>query len=547
MRVLVRTLTVIGLVVGIEVGMVFFIIFHLGWSAWQFTQLTGALIGGTLTLVSVNIPIRREGAAEPWLERERFGWILIGFGLIMWGVGESFWRYYIYLGQPPFPSLADIGYSSLPPLVFIGLLLQPSSGSGRRRLLVLLDSLIAMGSMLAIAWYLLLGSLALNSTVEDPLAKFLGLYYPTSDIPLLTCVVLLLLRGRGRLYQATARRISLLLVGLGLCFFVTSDFIFNVQQNAGAYVDGTWVDLGWPLGMLTIGLAAYLRRILPATSPDLLEQRIRRRAERVTFGPEQLVPYLLVALLFVVLVINVLSSDDGQRALRPVLLFATIGVVGLVLVRQILTIVDNERMARRQANALRRLGLANQRVEDQARQIAEHNAELEMGVTHLKDIQARLANGDLRARARLASGELLPLAASLNLMADRLMRLEQIGLYSQRLARALADLSVAIERYRIGGPFIVPPSCHDFAEINRLLLAMGVKEHLQAPPPSASPTTSGPLTQPVSPRQPSPQQTPVTQPVSSHQPWTQQAPVTQSVSSRQPGTQQTWPGSQQRS
>ncbi len=546
MRVLVRTLTVIGLVVGIEVGMVFFIIFHLGWSAWQFTQLTGALIGGTLTLVSVNIPIRREGAAEPWLERERFGWILIGFGLIMWGVGESFWRYYIYLGQPPFPSLADIGYSSLPPLVFIGLLLQPSSGSGRRRLLVLLDSLIAMGSMLAIAWYLLLGSLALAS-MENPLAKFLGLYYPTSDIPLLTCVVLLLLRGRGRLYQATARRISLLLVGLGLCFFVTSDFIFNVQQNAGAYVDGTWVDLGWPLGMLTIGLAAYLRRILPATSPDLLEQRIRRRAERVTFGPEQLVPYLLVALLFVVLVINVLSSDDGQRALRPVLLFATIGVVGLVLVRQILTIVDNERMARRQANALRRLGLANQRVEDQARQIAEHNAELEMGVTHLKDIQARLANGDLRARARLASGELLPLAASLNLMADRLMRLEQIGLYSQRLARALADLSVAIERYRIGGPFIVPPSCHDFAEINRLLLAMGVKEHLQAPPPSASPTTSGPLTQPVSPRQPSPQQTPVTQPVSSHQPWTQQAPVTQSVSSRQPGTQQTWPGSQQRS
>ena len=173
MRVPVRTLTVIALVVGIEVGMVFFIIFHLGWSAWQFTQLTGALIGGTLTLVSVNIPIRREGAAEPWLERERFGWILIGFGLIMWGVGESFWRYYIYLGQPPFPSLADIGYSSLPPLVFIGLLLQPSSGSGRRRLLVLLDSLIAMGSMLAIAWYLLLGSLALNSTVEDPLAKFL--------------------------------------------------------------------------------------------------------------------------------------------------------------------------------------------------------------------------------------------------------------------------------------------------------------------------------------------------------------------------------------
>jgi len=25
------------------------------------------------------------------------------------------------------------------------------------------------------------------------------------------------------------------------------------------HVEATWVDLGWPLGMMTIGLAAYLR------------------------------------------------------------------------------------------------------------------------------------------------------------------------------------------------------------------------------------------------------------------------------------------------
>src|SRR5260370_470754 len=248
MRARLRLRIVIGFVVAIVLIMSAILAFHLGGPAvlrvGLYSQLAGAFIGGILVLVSVNIPLRSGEAAEPWLEHERFAWILIGLGCLMWGIGECIWRYYLAMGKNPFPSLADIGYSSLPPLIFLGLLLQPSSGSGRSRLMVLLDSLIAMGSLLAIAWYLLLGSLALAS-VEDPLAKFLGLYYPTSDIPLLTCVVLLLLRGQGRLYQATARRISLLVVGLGLCFFVTSDFLFNVQQNAGTYIDGTWIDLGW--------------------------------------------------------------------------------------------------------------------------------------------------------------------------------------------------------------------------------------------------------------------------------------------------------------
>jgi hypothetical protein len=198
----------------------------------------------------------------------------------------------------------------------------------------------------------------------------------------------------------------------------------------------------------------------------------------VTFGPEQFVPYILLGILFVVLILNVISSDGRQRDIRSVLLLSTLAVVGLVVLRQILTQLENERLARRQADALERLEAANRHVEDQARMIAERNATLEGGMAHLKDVQARLANGNLRARARLAGGELLPLAASLNLMADRLMRLEQTDVYSQRLGRALAELSLAIERYRNGAPFIAPLSCYDFAEINHLLLAMGLKERV---------------------------------------------------------------------
>src|SRR5207249_1085992 len=255
-------------------------------------------------------------ATEPWLRNERLAWALIGFGVIMWGFGDCIWRYYMSIGQSPFPSLADIGYFSFPLLVFAGLLLQPPSGAGRKRLLILLDSLISMGSILAIAWYLLLGSLA-QAPGEANLAKFLGLYYPTTDIALLSCVVFLLLRGQGRFYQASARRSSLLVLGLGLCVFTVSDFVFNVQQNAGVYVDGSWVDLGWPLGMMTIGIAAYLRRFLPGTTGRVIDEQVGRPFERFRFGLVQALPYLLLALLFIVLAFNVLSPERSQQNIRP--------------------------------------------------------------------------------------------------------------------------------------------------------------------------------------------------------------------------------------
>jgi hypothetical protein len=482
--------TVIKVIAWIAAAMLTIVIFHLGGEVahrvGQFSPLTGAVIGGTLTLGSILYPVRRRERVEPWLRNEQLAWVLIGSGVILWGFGESFWRYYISQGVQPFPSTADLGYSCFPLCIFVGLLLMPSPGSGSRRLFLLMDSLIGMGSLFAIAWFLLLGSLA-QAPGEVNLAKFLGLYYPVADTALLSCVVFLLLRGQGRIYQATARRVSLLVIGLGLCFFVFSDFLFNVQNNAGTYVEATWIDLGWPLGLMTIGVAAYLRRFLPMTPAEVIEERMERAEERAVFGFSRLVPYILLSLLFISLTINVLSSDGGQVALRPVLLFATIGVVALVVARQLLTLYENAHLAARQAEALDDLSHANTRIEQQANQILQHNLELEMGIHHLQEVQAQLANGNLRARATLTSGALLSLAGSLNLMAERLMRLGQSSAYAQRLMRSLGELSVVLERAAAGSPLTVPASCNEFLEINRLLVALRLTPHHAMPvsPPAA--------------------------------------------------------------
>ena len=308
------------------------------------------------------------------------------------------------------------------------------------------------------------------------LARFLGLYYPVTDMALLSCVVFLILRGRGRVYESNARRIGLLLVGLGICVFAVSDFNYNVQNNMGTYIDGTWADLGWPLGLLLIGVAAHLRRFLLSTPGNLVEERVRRREERAGFGPAQLLPYLLLGTLLLVLVANVLSSDHTQIWNRPVLLFATVGVVALVVVRQLITQLENEQLTNRQTLSLERLAAANARVEEQARSIAEHNINLEEGIAHLKEVQAQIANGNMRARARISGGNLVSLAGSLNLMADRLLRFDQVDSHAQKLTRALNDLSRAFEIYRTSGQFTLPPTCSEFPEIYRLLISMGMKQ-----------------------------------------------------------------------
>lgn len=489
----------------IGLGMVVVVVFHLGGPVakhvGQFSPLTGAFIGGVMVLISVLLPIRRGENAEPWISSEKVGWLLIGLGVILWGLGETNWRYYISIGQTPFPSTADIGYSLFPLCIFTGLLLQPSAESGSKRMLVLMDSLISMGSILAIAWYLLLGSVA-QAPGEANLGKFLLLYYPVADTALLSCVVFLLIRGQGRTYQATARRLGLLMVGLGLCFFVTSDFIFNIQNNANTYVEATWIDMGWPLGMMMIGIAAFLRRYLPATPSYVIEERVERTNLRNAFSPTQFIPYILLGLLLLTLALNVLSTDPGQLAIRPVLLCATMAVVALVVFRQIFTLWENARLARDQAEALIDLSKANQRVAEQASEIAEHNAELESGIIHLKDVQAQLANGNLKARANLTSGVLMPLAGSLNLMAERLTRLGQMSAYTQRLMRALGDFCIAMERSPAGAPLLVPPSCREFTEINRIILSLQSKGSLTALP-ATNPLTNPylqPSTQPLAQR-----------------------------------------------
>jgi hypothetical protein len=118
----------------------------------------------------------------------------------------------------------------------------------------------------------------------------------------------------------------------------------------------------------------------------------------------------------------------------------------------------------------------NEQIERQSQLAKQDLVELEQGFTHLQEVLAEWANGNLRARAPLLSGELLPLASSLNLMADRFSAMKRGNDYLQRLTRALNDVSGSLEKKRSGQPLSLPETYRQFPEIRRLLLALEIKE-----------------------------------------------------------------------
>jgi hypothetical protein len=103
------------------------------------------------------------------------------------------------------------------------------------------------------------------------------------------------------------------------------------------------------------------------------------------------------------------------------------------------------------AEARRRLNEQNLQIIEQKQQIIEQKQRLDHGIEIVKDAQARFANGDFKARARLQDNELAPLAMSFNLLAERLNRITRIAQDHTRLEQALQQLVDIQEAILHGG------------------------------------------------------------------------------------------------
>jgi diguanylate cyclase (GGDEF)-like protein len=177
-------------------------------------------------------------------------WALLAGGIACWTAGDVYWTVALAdVPDPPFPSLADVGYLAYFPLVYAGLFLL-LRGRLRASRAVWLDGLtaaLAIGTVVAAV----LVNAVLDSTGGSTAAVVTNLAYPAGDIVLLSLLVGALAIGRTGIGRAP------LLLGAALTIGVIADSVYLFQASEGTYVAGTFLDALWPASMLCIAFAAW--------------------------------------------------------------------------------------------------------------------------------------------------------------------------------------------------------------------------------------------------------------------------------------------------
>jgi hypothetical protein len=242
--------------------------------------------------------------------------------------------------------------------------------------------------------------------------------YPLADIMLIACLLILALRPGEH-----ALRVAAYALALGLILVVVLDSIYGYQALNDTYVTGTILDVGWPLAYMLIGLGAFAMRLVPTsegtTAPD----------ETPVAGQElwrSLLPYVLVPAVGV-LVIYAWRASAGSGRLAAGVYIGTVVLIGLVLLRQVLTIVENARLYNRlqgtylemeqkndqlmrsQNELRRREGEVRRLNKDLENRVAERTAQLESAMAKQQEEAQERERIEQELRvARLIQQTLLP-------------------------------------------------------------------------------------------------------------------------------------------
>ncbi len=201
------------------------------------------VMGAGAVLCLIRAAVRRE---------ERGAWLLLGLGVMAWVLGEAYFTAVLWTdASPPVPSPADAGYLSLPPLVFVGLILL-----ARSRIRGLPTTLWVDGLTAALA----AGAISAALVFEPVLAAIGGhaiavatnLSYPVADLLLLGLICGLAVVGGRRL----DRRFAVIAFGI-ICFW-GADTVYLIKSAQGTWVSGGPYDPGWWTISVCIAAAAWM-------------------------------------------------------------------------------------------------------------------------------------------------------------------------------------------------------------------------------------------------------------------------------------------------
>ncbi|HEY5784681.1 MAG TPA: ATP-binding protein [Microlunatus sp.] len=207
-------------------------------------------------------------------------------------------------------------------LVVIALAIYPA---GPRRPIdlvrVVLDGVVLAGSILLILSNTLIPRIAEQPSVQS----FAVVLAPVIDIVLVTVAWLMFLRSSRR------DRPTLALAAAGFALFALSDISATIRRSESGFTFGTVVDLGWIAGYTVLAIAVRW-------SPSVEEARPE--------NPHRTSPIagtlLMFAVFFAAGALTLHAVSDGVVSPTVVILLG--GVLIAITVRQVLLLVDNDRL-----------------------------------------------------------------------------------------------------------------------------------------------------------------------------------------------------------
>jgi diguanylate cyclase (GGDEF)-like protein/PAS domain S-box-containing protein len=336
-----------------------YVVFDVAWMVFGFGGEDATLAFSDLSAV-LCASFAALVCARAWrVERSdrRRAWGVLALAAGAWAVGEIVWTFYeLGLGaEAPFPSFADVAFLAGYPLAALAMLVLPvSSMPLRSRVRTALDALIVGASLMFVAWATFLGALYRASEGSLP-EQVIGLAYPIADVVVAAVALFVVLRA------APGRRMTIVLLGAGLVSLAVADSAFAYLTLTDSYATGGAIDAIWDVGYLLIALAA----IRHDPSGPRLERNDDSRFSLVF-------PYAAVILaVFVAGLRKVQTGSTGR-----VLFWLTLTIVVLVVLRQLITLLDNYSLTRNLESKIRERTTALARSEERHRSLVQNSSDV---------------------------------------------------------------------------------------------------------------------------------------------------------------------------